>query len=270
MCGIAAADITAILKPPEDGPIPAAPTKPSHFRFILDIPLQKLSTIVNRYAFTVTSKSNPGEPDPYDAVLTIEKISFAQSGQPHFPIEVTAPFRFRGKVKGSDRDDSGTVKLNFGFRVSETWCPPLIEFEIASVDLDGSFAFLRNLIAQPIIKSQLDQLFECNSVKKFIAQFWQTVDLPVQLGDTTLFLNVEPQSITIANLVVEGSNIKLMLDVGTTANLKTKATKSGQRPLPENKKGQPQRLFVTGKPAKPTRDSEMEGTLSVNIGVDFR
>lgn len=250
-CGLtqeARSEIIMELKNPEDveeqaeSPKSAAPPKASDLSFELHLPLEKLSTIINQFKFTI--------PAGGDSVTSV-RISVSSSGVSGYPLRLQVPIKLQ--VAGTGLD--GTAVLNIGIGVAPDGCP--LRFQPPSVDFPNG-GVVGFFVSQKVASEIAAQL-SCDRIKERLATIWKVFEVPIELGSNAIYVNFGPQRVGISDLSVDSTKREVIFG-GSLSAIVTLTSKSGQGP-----KGPPLTLSHVDPPGVPGALGPAEFSSSVSL-----
>jgi hypothetical protein len=224
--------------------VSAAPvvTKPSKVELYLNVPLAKITAIANAYAFQLqNSGSSFGV--QYDVTVIPDKLKLEASGDEHHQLVLTGNFRFAGYASQRPMKGNGTATVKVGINIGPNWCPvvelarPEIEWKAVEAPFLVKFAIDSGLINNAIA-SELSKIAECGLLKRQLATLWQQATVPVLAADpkskrNAMFLNVNPQNISIRDLGVAKGRLTATIAVGAQISLDQQAAKKRELILPD-------------------------------------
>lgn len=268
---IGLADAAVILKAKKSPPAVALKAdRISSLKLTLALPFDKISAIANQYDFQLPSKGViTGVPlvgtVSYAGSGRLGTIVVRASGSDEYPIEISAPFRWSGKMGKFDIVANGKVTIDFGIHAGTGWCD-LIKFGEPKVDLVESKAvdiarvpFAATGIETAITGALQDQ-FKCERLNDALASVWHNTVVPVEVQGKTLFVNIDPQVVALTRATVEDDTIKMSASLGLAATVAAKR--------PAIRRQRPPPLAATGMAT--TSSGEVEATLSINLGLAFK
>jgi hypothetical protein len=247
---------------------PAGVPQPSRASFFLNIPFKKIEAGFNLYVFTFKSSGRLAGLASYDTILTLGRISLGQSPDAPSFFRVTAPFTIKGAVGGFDLQESGTAAIDIAFVIENDWCP-LIQIGATSVSLKDKVRPaglmptgrpVSDFVATTILKQELQKAFECAKLRAAIAEAWRSDYFTILSAPKKLFMNVDPQSISLSGATVDHGAMQLTGFIEVIATVGTSSQRSSRKlPSPGTVSGAETRV-----------SSEIELTLSFNPEIGKR
>jgi hypothetical protein len=202
----------AELEEQADAPQPAAPPKTSELSFQFHIPLDKLSTIINQFKFTI--------PAGGDSVTSV-RLSASSSGVSSYPLQLRVPIKLH--VVGTDLD--GAVSLNVGIGIGADGCP--LKFQPPLVDFPGG-GIVGGFVSQKVA-SEITAQLACDRIREQLGKLWKTFEVPIEIGSNAIYANFGPQKVAISDLSVDGSKKEVIFS-GSLSAIVTLTSKGGQGP----------------------------------------
>ena len=242
---------------------PAAIPQPSRATFALGITFRKIEAAFNLYVFTFKSTGRLAGVASYDTVLTLGRISLAQSPDAPSYFRVTAPFTLKGTVGGFDLEEAGSAAIDVAFVIGQDWCP-LVQVGATSVSLKDKLrpaALLpasrpiSDFVATTILKQELQKAFECSKIRATFAEAWRSDYFTLLSTPKKLFMNVDPQSISLSQVTVGQDAMQIAGSIEMTAMVGMSSLRSSRK-LPSPK--------IVSSGAVTQISSEIELTFSLN------
>ncbi|BBZ99866.1 hypothetical protein [Bradyrhizobium diazoefficiens] len=238
----------------------------SGLKIAVALTFEKISSIINQFDVRLDArgvKKNTFLGDiPYDGTGRLGNVIFRASGSDRFPIEVTAPFKWKGQIKGFDVIANGDVTIDFGIRAGDDWCK-LVEFDEPKVELvqskaiDLAYVPFASEGVKAAIGGALGDL--CGQVSTAASAAWHNLVFPLEFQGKTLFLNVDPKAISIVSASVQDNTVKLGMSLAFDSTLASKRPPNNKPKLP------PPNGAVVSNP-----NSELEAVGSINLGLAFQ
>jgi hypothetical protein len=206
-------------------------------------------------------------PRTFYGLLTLDRVTVAASDEKQYPLFLTVPFSFTGRISGSDyKDERGTASFKWGVRFGADWCP-MVEFDGSSVNVDlqnSGFLGVKNWLARDFLSNELNKWLACGALREKFSAVWQTVTVPIAFGANTLYLTVVPSSksgsVGFTDAIVENNRLKLKMVIDATTTLTTKPGTAAKIALPS----------ATSHLAPPqTHGADVEGLFSGTVYPDF-
>lgn len=234
-----------LVKKRREALVAAGPTnvKPSTLELSLNLPLAKVTTIANQFAFQI---ENAGSflGIQYDATVWPTNLQIDAAGDATHPISLSGNFRFSGHVSGKVVEGNGTATIRLGIKVGPDWCP-LVEIDQPTVEWKGLKApaavtfIVRTGLIDSILSSELTKLVQCDNMKQAISDLWQTVALPIapaikssRSAQKALFVNLSPKDISIRDIRVANDRLLAKVSVALAATIDQAAAKKRKNQLP--------------------------------------
>jgi hypothetical protein len=186
--------------------------KPSDVSFQFRLPLEKLSTIINQFKFTI--------PAGGDSVTSVQ-VSVSSSGVDGYPLRLVIPLKLHAAGTALD----GAASLNFGIGVAANGCP--LKVQSPSVDFPNG-GIVGFFVAQKVA-SEIDALLSCDRIKERLATAWRAVELPIAIGSNAIYVNVGPQMVAISDLSVDNQKKEVIFG-GRLSAIVTLTSHVGQGP----------------------------------------
>jgi hypothetical protein len=241
-------------------------TSGSSLKISAMLTFEKINSIINQFDIRLDAKGvkkNTLLGDiSYAGTGRLENVVLKASGSDKFPIEVSAPFNWKGRIKGVNVIASGEVTIDFAVRAGGDWChlldfgEPRVEL-VQSKAIDVAYVPFASQGIKAAIEGALGDL--CGQVNNAVSSAWQNVVLPLEIQGKTLFINIDPKVVSIASATVQGSTVKMSLSLGFDSTL------AGKRPPNNRPKPPPPNGVVVSNP-----NSELEATGTINLGLAFK
>lgn len=238
----------------------------STLKIAVALTFEKISSIINQFDVRLDAKGvkkNTFLGDiSYVGTGRLGNVVLRASGSDKFPIEVTAPFKWKGKIKGFDVVANGDVTIDFGIRADDDWCK-LLEFDDPKVELvqskaiDLAYVPFASEGIKAAIAGALGNL--CGQVNNAASAAWHNVVFPLEFQGKTLFLNFDPKAVSIVSATVQDNTLKLGMSLAFDSTLASKRPANNKPKLP------PPNGAMVSNP-----NSELEAVGSINLGLAFQ
>jgi hypothetical protein len=116
------ARITARKLQPDIAPAAAVQPPSVHLELALNLPLAKVQTVVNLFAFQI-DKSGTLSGQNYEGTISLSNITLKPSNDAEHPLALSAHFKLSGHISGRNVIGGGTTTLNLALKVGADWCP---------------------------------------------------------------------------------------------------------------------------------------------------
>lgn len=261
----AAAEISATLKSAPQAAASPIPPPQSQTRITMSVPFERLSDLLSEFEFKIHGQGTAAFLR-YDGVITIDKVSVAQSSDSHYPLRLSAPFHVVGQIGALPIDEIGTATVSLDIAIGNAWCP-LIEFDSPAVTLSRSvpvpagfgISSIADYIATNLLGRELKQQLTCETVKGFLGGAWRSVSLPITVAGNTLYLGMTPRTISVSDVSVTQDRIVFNVIVTSAMTLRTMA---GKQPAPSISLPNPQKIS----PPTALHGDDYEETISGTFG----
>jgi hypothetical protein len=223
----------------------AAPLPPAHLELALNLPLTKIQTVANLFAFQM-EKAGTISGQNFEGTLSLSNITLKPSDDSEHPLALGARFKFTGHINGRNVVGGGTSSLNLALKVGADWCP-IVDLTAPSTQWDNDIdaplpvtLAIRFGVVDNIIASELKAATTCAVLKGYLQELWQPAAVRLFGGpggarttDTSVFLNLRPQAIEVTSVEVKGGRIVAKLAILGAAAVAGKQGNSSKLALPD-------------------------------------
>ena len=214
----------------------AAAPNDSRLSLALNIPFSKLASTVNQFVFTFHEKSEPNAFPQYDVTIQVDRVKVSASpSTPSRGFLVEAPVRLSGSAPLISLPATATVTADLAIGIGfddKNWCP-LVEVKSLDIELAGGGLF--SSIIKQRVRTALEQMLSCESVRSAIGQSWHTFDLPVQMGGSTLFSRFSPGTISLTEVEIINDRLRFKVEVAGQTSISSKQPGPVTKQLPAPK-----------------------------------
>lgn len=214
----------------------AAAANDSRLSLAVNIPLPKLASIVNQFGFTFHEKSDPNAFPQFDLTIQVDRVKVSASpSTPSRGIHVEAPIRLSGSAPLISLPITANVTADLAIGIGfddKNWCP-LVEVKSLDIELAGGGLF--SSIIKQRVRTALEQMLTCESVRSAIGQSWHTFDLPVQIGASMLFSRFNPGTISLTDVAIINDRLRFKVEVTGQVSISSKQPGFVQKQLPAPK-----------------------------------
>ncbi|HXW27371.1 MAG TPA: DUF4403 family protein [Xanthobacteraceae bacterium] len=217
--------------------------KDSKLELSLDVPLAKISSIVNQQSFQIEN-SGKALGFQYEMTIFLDKLALSTAPGAEHLLVVKTDFHFEGHISGRNVQGTGSGTLPLTVNIGPDWCPivevgtPVIQW--GNLDVPGPVKFVLNSqLFQNIIAKEAAKLADCNAIKSRLAAVWQTFAWQVystagakKSKATTYYLNISPSDISITGLAFANDRVSVQVVLAAATYVDQQPGKKQTIPLP--------------------------------------